>query len=93
MNREFIFYGIEMLSINLSALRALPKEEEKELTAEHIQAIEKFIPVFGSLFGLAVLLFHIWDHLIFPESAREALIVRVSLVAIGASLALSGKIR
>lgn len=73
-----------MLSINLSALRALPKEEEKELTTEHVQAIEKFIPILGPLFGLAVLLFHVWDHLIFPESAREALIVRVSLVVIGA---------
>lgn len=73
-----------MVCINLSSLKPLPPKEEIELTEQHNQEILHLLPFLGPLFGFAVVLFHVWDHLIDPTQAKYALAVRLSLVALGA---------
>lgn len=73
-----------MTSFNLSRLRSLPESAERELSAQHQLEIRQLLPVLGPAFGLVVILFNVWDHLIDPEHAWSALLVRSSLVLVGA---------
>lgn len=73
-----------MNQFNFPSLRALSTHDEKELTEQHIQAMEHYIPLFGSLFGIIVLLFSFWDFFIDPSNAWQSLFVRIGFVAIGA---------
>ena len=72
-----------MAMFNLSSLRPLPLTEERELTNQHHQEIQQLLPLLGSGFGLAIILFNIWDHLIDPNQAWFVLLIRVSFVLLG----------
>ncbi len=72
-----------MTLFNLSSLRPLPSNEERELTQQHLQEIGQLLPLLGSGFGLAIILFDVWDHLIDPSQALFTLMIRVSLVLLG----------
>lgn len=74
-----------MISFALARLRALPEQAERELTAQHSAEIRQLLPVLGPLFGLGVILFSAWDHVIDPKHAGIALAVRVALVLIGSA--------
>lgn len=77
---------------DLSALRSLPEQAERELRVQHDLEIRQLLPVLGPLFGLGVILFNVWDHLIDPEHAWYALAVRVSFVLAGAVAYLPGRL-
>lgn len=70
---------------DLSLLRPLRGDFERELTGRHNAEMAQLLPVMGPLFGLAVLLFSFWDFMIDAEHARLALAVRIVLVAAGAA--------
>lgn len=73
-----------MISFNFSRLLPLPESAERELNAQHQQEIGQLLPLLGPAFGLVVILFNVWDHLIDPERAWSALLVRIALVLTGA---------
>lgn len=72
-----------MSSFSLSTLRALPEQANRELNAQHTREIQQLLPVLGPLFGLVVILFNIWDHMIDPNHAWDTLGIRVLLVLLG----------
>jgi len=63
--------------------RALPEPLERALCAQHDAEIEQLLPVLGPLFGLAVILFNAWDHLIDPVNAWTTLAIRLLFVLLG----------
>lgn len=65
------------------SLQSLAKEDEAALIEQHGSEIRILLPVLGPLFGLAVLLFGIWDYLIDPHQALATLAVRVLFVLAG----------
>lgn len=73
-----------MTSFNFSWLHSFPESAERELSAQHQLEIQQLLPLLGPAFGLVVILFNVWDHLIDPERAWSALAVRVALVLVGA---------
>src|ERR1700737_4870122 len=72
------------MQFNFSALRSLPAQDEQELTAQHDAELAQLLPVLGPLFGLAVIMFSLWDFWIDPGHAVLALQVRLVAVAAGA---------
>ncbi|MBI3283850.1 MAG: GGDEF domain-containing protein [Burkholderiales bacterium] len=72
-----------MRFFDLSRLRPLPPAAERELSAQHDAEIRQLLPILGPLFGLAVILFNVWDHLIAPQQAWGTLAVRLGLVGVG----------
>lgn len=64
-------------------MQSLSKEEEAALIAQHGAEIQLLLPILGPMFGLAVLLFGVWDYLIDPAHAPTALAVRVLFVLAG----------
>lgn len=73
-----------MNRFNLSTLRALPDDDERELSAQHDANILQILPLLGPLFGLCIILFAVWDFLIDPLHAPTTLAVRAIFVLIGA---------
>lgn len=72
-----------MKPVEFFRLRSLSEQDESALIAEHGSEIQLMLPMLGPLFGLAVILFGVWDYLIDPVHAPTTLMVRVLLVAIG----------
>lgn len=72
-----------MTSFNFSRLHSFPESAERELNSQHQLEIQQLLPVLGPAFGLVVILFTVWDHLIDPERASIALLLRVCLVLTG----------
>lgn len=72
-----------MSIFNFSVFRSLSKSDEDELAAQHTVEIRELLPILGPTFGLVVLLFNIWDHLVDPDHAGTTLLVRIVLVALG----------
>jgi diguanylate cyclase (GGDEF)-like protein len=70
---------------DLSLLRPLRGDFERELTGRHNAEMGQLLPVMGPLFGIAVLLFSFWDFMIDVERAWLALGVRIVLVMAGAA--------
>ena len=70
---------------DLSLLRPLRGDFERELTGRHNAEMGQLLPVMGPLFGLAVLLFSFWDFMIDAERAWLVLAVRIVLVMAGAA--------
>lgn len=64
-------------------LRALTGPDEAELVAQHGAEIQRLLPLLGSLFGLGVILFSLWDHWLDPAHALAAFGVRVGFVLAG----------
>jgi diguanylate cyclase (GGDEF)-like protein len=59
-------------------------EAEREMVTQHDAEIMQLLPILGPLFGLVVVLFNAWDHLIDPDQAGLTLAVRISVVLVGA---------
>lgn len=73
-----------MTLFNSPSLKSLPTTEECELTHQHNLEIQQLLPLLGPIFGLAIIMFHVWDYLIDPSQAWLALTVRLGLVCLGA---------
>jgi len=72
--------------------RALPEPAERELILQHEADVERLLPLLGPLFGLAVVLFSVWDYMIDPAHAPAALLARAALVLLGAPAYFSTKL-
>jgi diguanylate cyclase (GGDEF)-like protein len=60
----------------------LPPSDERALSEQHDAALARMVPVWAPLFGLAVILFGIWDYWIDPSKAAITVPIRLGLVAI-----------
>jgi diguanylate cyclase (GGDEF)-like protein len=74
-----------MIFSKFATLKSLPDATEREMTARHDHELGQLLPILGPIFGLVVILFHVWDHLIDADHAQAALLVRLTLVALGAT--------
>jgi diguanylate cyclase (GGDEF)-like protein len=72
------------MSFDFDKLRSLPVVDERDLVAQHYGEVQQLLPVLGPLFGLAVILFNLWDVWIDADHAWAALGVRLLCVLVGA---------
>lgn len=61
-----------------------PEEIDREMAAQLESELKPLLPLLGSLFGLGVVVFGIWDYFIDPLHAYMTVLVRVGLVSLGA---------
>jgi diguanylate cyclase (GGDEF)-like protein len=64
-------------------LRTLSGQDESALADQHGAEIQALLPLLGPLFGMAVILFGVWDYLIDPAHAPLTLAIRVLFVLAG----------
>jgi diguanylate cyclase (GGDEF)-like protein len=64
-------------------LRTLSEQDESALADQHGAEIQALLPLLGPLFGMAVILFGVWDYLIDPAHAPLTLAIRVLFVLAG----------
>jgi diguanylate cyclase (GGDEF)-like protein len=64
---------------------SLPLDDETIFSAQHNAAVALMLPLLGPCFGLAILLFAVWDYLIDPGQVVNTFLVRLVLVGLGAT--------
>jgi len=80
-------------TLNLVNLNESLAEVESQAKQRHDEEVFNLIPILAPLFGLAVLLFSVWDFLIDPAHAWLAFIVRLVLVMAGSVAYLPTRLR
>ncbi len=63
----------------------LDAPDEREFSLALDRTLSGMLPVLGLVFGIGVVLFSVWDYWIAPEQAASTVLVRLSLVLIGAA--------
>jgi diguanylate cyclase (GGDEF)-like protein len=63
--------------------KPLQEQDERALANQHNTALAQMLPIWGPLFGAAVILFALWDFWIAPPQVALTAPLRVALVLIG----------
>jgi diguanylate cyclase (GGDEF)-like protein len=71
--------------MNFMTMVGLPMESAPEAEKEHEAEILLLLPLLGPLFGLAVLLYGVWDYLIDATHIANTMSVRAILVLLGSA--------
>lgn len=71
----------------------LPHEEEVAFLAQHEAMVASLLPVLGPVFGVAIVLFSVWDYLIDPGRAGQTMLLRLLLAGLGATAYFSTPLR